>query len=240
MDEKVRGIILGTVKHSDRANVVTLYTRERGRMAVVSPVGTGRAARMRVARLQLLSVVEAEVKLKAGRELPFLSQSSPLSLWHSIYFEPSKCALVFFLSEFLNRFLREAPCDPLMWDYIYSELQRLDRMERGVGNFHLQFLLGIMETGGILPDYMGWQPGYWFDYRAGEFCSVKRLRGEGLPPEQAAYAARLLRSGRRGVGMMRLGRKERVAILEVMLGYIGTHYPGAASVSSIDILSELF
>ena len=240
MDEKIRGIVLGTVKHSDRANVVTLYTRERGRMAVVSPVGTGRAARIRAARLQLLSVVEADIKLKAGRELPLLSQSSPVILWHSIYFEPSKCALVFFLSEFLNRFLREAPSDTLIWDYIYSELERLDRMDRGVGNFHLQFLLGIMETGGILPDYMGWRPGYWFDFRAGEFCSVKPLRGDGLEPEKSAYAARLLRVGRRGVGMMKLGRKERVAILEAMLDYIGTHYPGAASVSSIDILRELF
>ncbi len=240
MDDKIHGIVLGIVKHSDRANVITLYTREQGRLAVVAPVGTGRAARMRAARLQLLSVVDAEVRRKNGRELMMLGQTSPGRIWRSIYFEPAKCGLVFFIAEFLNRFLREAPADPLMWDFIYRELERLDGEKNHVGNFHLQFLLGIMEIGGILPDPAGWEPGDWFDFRSGEFCGIGAYRIYGLPPEEASLCARLLKLGRQGIGRLRLGKKGRKEILDKMLEYISVHYPGSGSIGSLEVLRELF
>lgn len=240
MEEKVRGILLGTVKHSDRANVVTFYTRERGRMAVVSPIGTGRAARIRAARLQLLSVVEASVKMKTGRELPILGESSTFKVWHTLYFDPAKCSLVFFLSEFLNRFLRDAPADSEMWDYVYGQLQRLDNLKSGIGNFHLQFLYGVIEKGGIMPDRGSWQPGMQLDYRSGEFVEMRRSNSVGLNVEESAYAAKILRLGSRGIGRLKMGRQQRTRILRAMLDYIDMHYPGTGNLSSLEILREIF
>lgn len=240
MEETIKGILLSNIKHSDRANVITLYTREKGRVAVVSPVGTGRAARIRAARLQLLSAVEATLKVKAGRELPVLATCVPLKVWHTLYFDPVKCSILFFLSDFLGRFLREAPSEPLMWDYIISELEQLDGMDGKTGNFHLEFLLGIIEIGGILPDEAGWRRGYSFDYKGGEFVAVRGTRSEGLPPEEAAIAAKLLRIGRKGIGRVKMGKGMRAQILRKLLDYIDYHYPGTGSVSSLEVLRELF
>ena len=55
MQEKLTGIALGSVKHSDRHDIATLYTLERGRVAVAVAAGGGRRRRT---PLMPLSVVE--------------------------------------------------------------------------------------------------------------------------------------------------------------------------------------
>ena len=69
MTEKVNAIVLGTVKHSDRHNITTLYTRECGRTAVATPAGSGRTACAKRALMMPLSAVEATVGSGAGRDI---------------------------------------------------------------------------------------------------------------------------------------------------------------------------
>lgn len=236
MTETLRGIVLGVVKHSDRANVITLYTRERGREAFVVAAGTGRAAQMRSARLQLLSVVEFQSRRRPGNGLPYMSSAVPVRIWHTLYQDPVKTSLLLFMGDFLNRLLRESVSEPLMWDFITGELERLDGMERGMGNFHLEFLMGILTLAGICPDWEGWQEGAWFDMRSGEFTVWKPRHGECLVPEEAKAAARLLRAGSRALGRLRFGKRVRGRILDVMLEYSGVHYPGTGYLPSLEIL----
>ena len=78
MTEKVNAIVLGTVKHSDRHNITTLYTRECGRMAVATPAGSGRTACARRALMMPLSAVEATVGSGAGRDIGTRMPPQPL------------------------------------------------------------------------------------------------------------------------------------------------------------------
>ena len=75
--EKIRGIVIDVIKHNDRHNVVTLFTRDRGRIAFLSPVGSGKSARMRNARLLPLSVIETDVNMRQNRELQLLGAVTP-------------------------------------------------------------------------------------------------------------------------------------------------------------------
>lgn len=232
--------MLGRVRHSDRTDIITLYTRERGREAFAVAAGSGRAAQARAARLQLLSVVEFEASRKPGLEMGRMGQIASSRVWHSLYRDPEKGALVFFLSDFLNRLLRESAAEPLIWEYIIEEVGRLDRMEGGIGNFHISFLMGILPLAGIEPDWEGWREGSWFDMRTGEFTLWKPTGACHLSPEEAKSAARLLRAGSHAVGRMRIGRKMRGRILDALLAYIGVHYPGAANLGSLSILREIY
>ena len=120
--ERVTGLVIDTIRHSDRHNVVTLYTRERGRMSFLSNVGTGKAARMRNVRLRLLAVVTTDVDMRGNRDLQRLGAVMPVVLWHDLYFNPVKSSIVMFLSEFLNTFLRQSDADAAMWDFIVRSL----------------------------------------------------------------------------------------------------------------------
>ncbi len=106
MTEKITGIVLDITRHSDRLSIVTLYTRSRGRLSFLSPTGSGKAARLRQARLQPLTVIEADINFKPVAELQRLGPFSLYEVRGDIYFDPVKRLIALFLAEFLNRLLR--------------------------------------------------------------------------------------------------------------------------------------
>ncbi len=118
MTEKVNAIVLGTVKHSDRHNITTLYTRECGRMAVATPAGAGRPACAKRALMMPLSAVEATVGSGAGRDIGRLVQVSALECRRSLYFDPVKMSVGLFVAEFIGRLVRDSGADARLWDYV--------------------------------------------------------------------------------------------------------------------------
>ena len=126
--ERITGIVTDVLKHSDRHNIVTVFTRERGRMALLSSAGQGKAARVRNASLLPLSVISADVNINPGRELQFLGRFQRERLWKDLYFSPVKSAIALFLSEFLNAYVRNSGPDPHLFDFLLSAISRLDAL----------------------------------------------------------------------------------------------------------------
>lgn len=241
MTERIHGIIIGIVKHSDRHNVVTLYTRQRGRISVLSPAGTGRNAQLRASRLQLLSIIETDINFRAGRELPLLRNISLCEVWRDIYFNPSKQAQLFFTSEFMYRFCRESAADEMLWRYLVDALETLDTLStRRAAMFHISFLTGLLQPAGIRPDETNWKEGSWFDMRNGEFRPTLPMHKDVIGPQEARIAERLLTIGAKGVLRLRLGREVKNSITDMLLKYYSHHYPGAGSLNSLDVLRTLF
>ena len=60
MNESLRGVVLRTVKYNDKNAVVRVYTDTHGLLSFLLPQGQGKAARMRRALFQPLSLVEIE------------------------------------------------------------------------------------------------------------------------------------------------------------------------------------
>lgn len=180
MTEKMIAIVLDVTRHNDRMNVITLYSRSRGRLSFLSPVGSGKSGKMRQSRLQPLAVIESDINFKTSSELQRLGAFSCLTVWHDIYFNPIKQIITLFLSEFLNRLLRATMPDENLWDYIFNSLRLLDNMQKGVANFHIAFLSSLLPFAGIQPDYSLYRPGYCFDMQSGSF---KKYHEAGNKPQ---------------------------------------------------------
>lgn len=238
--EKIRGIVIDSVKHNDRHNVITLYTRERGRMSFISSTGTGKRSRMRNARLLPLSVIETEVNVKGNRDLHLLGTIYPLEVWRDLYFNPIKSAITLFLSEFLNRYLRDASPDPVTWDYILYSLRALDKATKGLANFHIWFLIGFLEMAGISPDLSDLEPGDWFDMRAGIPVANSPTHRDSLTPAETVLLPLLSRISLTNLHKFRFTGSDRRNLLERLLHYYAVHYPGLSSLKSPDILTEVF
>ncbi|MDE5869221.1 MAG: DNA repair protein RecO, partial [Muribaculaceae bacterium] len=157
--ERITGIVTDIVKHNDRHNIVRLFTRSRGMVSFLSPVGSGKSGKARNARMQLLSVVESDVNFRDTRSLQSLGAITLHKVWRDLYFNPVKSAIVMFISEFLTRYLRDASPEPLLWDYIVASIENLDTRKHGVGNFHISFLLSFLQFAGISPDMSDYETG---------------------------------------------------------------------------------
>lgn len=251
MLERIDGIVMSVIRHNDKHNVVTLYTRQHGRMAFLAPVGSSKTGRMRNATLSLMAVVSADVNIRPGKELYTLRQVNPLRIWHGIYGNPVKSSLIYFLSEFCNRLVRQYPADEKLWLFLMQSLETLETLPtKKTGNFHIAFLTRLLPIAGIEPSPEGWREGDRFDMLSGEMIGsdpmvslhvnqVKSLPNI-LDKEESRYVPLLMRINFNNMCRFRLTPEQRYRILNRLLAYYSIHLPLGGEFKTLPVLRELF
>ena len=246
MKEKITGIVLGTVRHSDRHNVTAVYTRERGRMSLLTPAGPSRSSRQAASCFQPLGIVEAQVSVNPARDLLVPSSVARATVWRTLYYDPRKMTVAMFLSEFLGRLLKESPAEPPLWDFIMRSVALFDEMDDDtmIANFHISFLIGLMGLTGIFPDLEGYSPGMEFDMKSGRtvlpFSLQGGIRGQRIDAVHTSFIPVLARMNYANSRRFRFNGRERSEILDHLLRYYGCHFPGCDRLKSLEVLRELF
>ena len=240
MAEKIIGIVLNVRKYNDRNVIVTLYTRERGRLSFISPMGSGKGSNARRAQLQPLGIITTEFNYKEANELQRLGSISSSELPGDIYFDPVKRAQAIFVSEFLYKLLNATMPDARLYDFISDSIKYLDRMQEGVADFHIPFLVAILRYSGIQPDVSGWKEGYVFDFAAGGYVPEFEAKGPFLRGEEAKAAGIVCRITFGNIKSLRLTSANRRQILYGLLNYYSYHFPGLGNMKSPDVLREIF
>jgi len=165
MRTKITGIVLSIVRHSDKHNVVSIYTPTHGRITCLAPAG---GTRSKLPRLMLLSTIDTEINITPTKEMYQLRSYSFAELRPSLYTDPMKMTLAMFLADFLNHLLRETQPDAGIWKFIQGSLSLLDVAPLSP-NFHLVFISAIAPFVGIQPDLENCNTSNWFDLRAGRY-----------------------------------------------------------------------
>ncbi len=240
MYEKLKGVVLNTVRYSDKHNIVHIYTDGHGLMSFAVPQGKTAAARMRNAMLMPLSLVDLEAGLRNGRDLSLLREvrrNYPLA---TIYSDPVKNAIALFISELLAHVIQEPEGNEYLFSYIEQSVQLLEQMPDHVANFHICFLYHLGAHLDIQPNVESYRKGYWFDMSDGVFVP-QSVRGHALLQPQEAQVIHLLsRMTFSNMGVFRFNRDERNRMLDVIISYYRLHNAAIGTLRSPDILKQLF
>ena len=240
MYEKLRGIVLNTVRYSDKHNIVHIYTDGRGLMSFAVPQGKTHAARMRNALLMPLSLVDIEAGVHSGRDLAQLREvrrNFPLA---TLYSDPVKNAIALFISELLTHVIQEPEGNSYLFRYIEQAVQLLEQLPGQVANFHICFLYHLGAHLGIQPNIESYRSGYWFDMTDGVFVPAA-VRGHALlEPREAQVINLLSRMTFSNMGVYRFSREERNQVLDVIISYYRLHNAAIGTLRSPDILKQLF
>ena len=240
MYEKLRGIVLNTIRYSDKHNIVHIYTDGRGLMSFAVPQGKTAASRMRNALLMPLSLIDLEAATRNGRDLAMLREvrrNYPLA---TLYSDPVKNAIALFISELLAHVIQEPEGNMPLFNYIEQSVRLLEEMPAQVANFHICFLYHLGAHLGIQPNIESYHHGYWFDMTEGVFTPAA-VRGHALLPPQEAQVIHLLsRMTFSNMGYFRFNREERNQVLDVIINYYRLHNAAIGTLRSPDILKQLF
>lgn len=240
MTEKITGIVLNIRKYNDRNCIVTLFTRSRGRVAFISPIGSGKASNSRKAKLQPLSVVSTDLNFKPSAELQRLGAVALEIVWSDLYFHPVKRVMTLFLSEFLDKLLIAAMPDPGLFDFLFDSLRFLDRSKQHAADFHIPFLVSLLSFTGIQPDVSGYRPGMVFDFNSGTFMWPEKSEGPSIEPSLSGNVKNIARINFSNIKRLRLTNANRRQILYGLLNYYSFHFPGLGSLKSPEVLREIF
>ena len=240
MYEKLKGIVLNTIRYSDKHNIVHIYTDGRGLMSFAVPLGKTQAARMRNAMLMPLSLIDLEASVRSGRDLSMLREvrrNYPLA---TLYSNPVKNAIALFISELLTHVIQEPEGNVYLFSYIEQSVKLLEELPGQIANFHICFLYHLGAHLGIQPNVESYRKGYWFDMTDGVFVPTA-VRGHALLQPQEAQVIHLLSRMTFGnMGVFRFNREERNRMLDVIIGYYRLHNAAIGTLRSPDILKQLF
>ena len=240
MTEKIKGIVLNLRKYNDRNIIVTLYTREKGKLTFISPLGSGKAANARRARLQPLAIIETELNYKPAAELQRLGSITSSEIFSDLYFNSAKRAVTLFISEFLYKLLNATMPDTGLFDFLVHSFLLFDKMESEIANFHIPFLVSLLSFSGIQPDISGFREGYLFEFSSGSFVPQTEAHGPCLEGEEARAVLFIARLNFSNMKCLRLNSVNRRQILYGILNYFSYHFPGLGSMKSPEILKEIF
>ena len=240
MYEKLRGVVLNTIRYSDKHNIVHIYTDGRGLMSFAVPLGKTQAARMRNALLMPLSLVDLEASVRPGRDLAVLREihrNFPLA---TIYSDPVKNAISLFISELLAHVIQEPEGNDPLFRYIEQAVQLLEQLPDHVANFHICFLYHLGAHLGIQPNVESHHDGYWFDMTDGVFVPAAVGGHMNLQPSEAQVIHLLSRMTFSNMAVFRFNREERNRVLDVIISYYRLHNAAIGTLRSPDILKQLF
>ena len=239
MQIKTAGIVLHSLKYSDSATIVTIYTQQFGRVSYMVYGVNKKKAICRPALLQPLSIVELDVAHVPGKEIQHIKEIRTTIPFVEIPFEPVKNSIALFLSEVLFRTLRQSEPDEELFSFLEKSIQLLDCCEQGVANFHLVFLLKLTRYLGCAPNSEKETNGY-FDLINGLFLQQRPLHSHYLLPEVSKDFLTLLNLDYQNLDSLVFSRKRRVELLEGIVEYYRLHVPDFNGLHSLEVLQHLF
>lgn len=253
MLEKIRGIVLKTIKYGDSSLIVDVFTESHGRMSFITAISHARHSSSHVF-WRVLNQVEFSADV---RSVAKLTRPKDVRLYYnytSLPYDPVKSSLALFVADFLCGVLRGNIDNALLYKYSEMSLRWLDMCDdasnnKGVSNFHLVFLMRVTRFLGIYPNLDGSSDIFdrrrdvrnmYFDLLAGEYTYSLPSHRHFLMPDEACKMPLLFRMDYGTMRVVRFKRKQRVRCLEVLLEYYRLHVPQFPVLKSLDVLAELF
>ena len=148
---RTEAIVLRAMKYRETSQIVTLFTREKGKMAVLA-----KGARLLKSRfgssLQPMSYTEVVFYYKPTRGLQTLSESAHFQFFHGISRNLEKISIGLRIVELIYALMPEEQQHPQVFNLLVEVLARLDEADAHAINLlpYFQMRLGMML--GFAPD----------------------------------------------------------------------------------------
>jgi len=243
--ETLHIVTLRRTRYNDRNSIVTAWSREKGRVALLVAEGAGRGAVRSRALMMVPSLVECVVSIKPGHDIMPVSSPVASAQLTSLRVHPIKGMIATVIADILDNALREGAGgpDPTMSDFIEVSLKALDTLEsdRAIANFLLYFIYSLARCLGIEPDVSTYRQGAVFDMLDGVFRLSPPLHPHYIEPHEAEMVITLSRLTLPLLGYVKIKRADRNKALDMMINYLSLHSAApSAGLKSLEVMRSLF
>jgi len=240
MQVKTTGVILHQVRYADTTSIVSIYTREFGRMSYFVRGANKKKSACRPALLQPLSVVEIEAVHSPKRTIHTIREMRVAIPFYEIPFDQVKIALALFIAEILHKTLKHSENDDDLYNFIEDSIRELDACNEGLGNFHLVFMMQLSHHLGFAPNMENPLQAEYFDLLNGIFIHQAPSHIHFLNPETTNTFKTLMTLDYSNLKTMKLNRSERSELLDRLVEYYQLHLSDFNPIASLDILHKLW
>jgi DNA repair protein RecO (recombination protein O) len=217
-----------------------MFTEDFGRVAYLVYNHARKGCKVPRSVLSPLAILNIEAEHFNNREIHRLKEARIDCILTQLFLNPSKNAIVLFLSEVLYRILQEKEPNRKLFNYLYNCIHRLNIIEEGTGNFHLAFLFKLSSYLGINPNKENYKSGSFFDLQNGIFTDTAPYHNHYLNREDSIVFARLLKMNFENMSVFVFSRQEKADILRHIISYYRIHLSDFPEIKSLDVMQNLF
>ena len=229
MLHKTRGIVLNFVKYRETSIVTRIYTEDFGLQSYIvnSVRGSQRKSRSKISFFQPLTQLDLVVYYRKNAGLNRISDIRCPEPYQSIPYDVLKSSIAMFVTEALNKSLKEEEGNAELFSFIQQSLLVFDNMAEGYENFHLQFMLKLSR-------YLGFMPQSARDF----FVQVYEFVGKPtITDEEEQLLSQLLEN--RYTDHVVVSRAIRQLLLDDLIKLYQLHVASFGEFKSVEVLREV-
>lgn len=228
MLQKTRGIALSYIRYRETSIISRVYTEEFGLQSyIVNSVRTAKSKNNRIALFQPLTLLDMVVYYKNDRDLHRISEVKTIYPFQSLPFEVAKSTIGMFITEMLNKVLKEEAGSPVLFRFLIDSILFLEAAQSNFENFHLAFLLKLSFFLGFGPEGVR------------EFEDQLRENSYAFLPDDDMEVA-LNTMVRQPLGTpIQLTRSARNELLDALVAFYQIHVDSVGEVKSLPVLREV-
>lgn len=218
---KTRGIVFRFTRFRETSIVVTLFTEMFGVQAyIVNGVRSSQPSAGKMALYQPLTLLDLVVYHREHANLHRVKEIKCLYPYRTLGTDIVKSTLGIFISEVLNKTVKEEIHSEDVFEFILSSLLALDHLDSGYENFHLIFLLKLSR-------FLGF----------GAYSSREVLGHRVLDERETLVLDKLVEAEYDTTVAMTID--QRRILLETLIRFYAEHIDNLGEMKSVQVLREV-
>jgi DNA repair protein RecO (recombination protein O) len=218
MLHKTRGIVLGHINYKETSIIARIYTEEFGLRSYIVNGAKGSRKSNKMAYFQVLSILNMVVYENEKKDIQRISEMKLDYPFQSIPFHHTKSIIALFISELLQKCLREESANLKKFSFLIDEIRHFDEMKEAIEEFHILFMLKLAY-------FLGFAPSSANDF---EHAEIRRKPGVEKLIRQLLESHQLPKNG-----------YERSLVLEALIQYYQYHIDNFGIFKSIKVLRDV-
>jgi len=242
MIHSTKGIVLRTVAYSETSIIAQLYTELFGLQSyLINGVRSGKKSALKGNLFQPAAILELEVYHNEQKNLQRIKEARWHYIYHQIFFNIPKNTVALFITELLQKAIRQPEQNTDLYNFIEDAYMHLDNADaRVTASYPLFFALHLTSFLGfhINDDYSSEKT--LFDLREGEFIKEPPLHPHYLDRDASAGVSGLLKVRLpEELRQIQLPVEKRRSLLEYVIQFYQLHVQDFGSMKSLPILREI-
>jgi DNA repair protein RecO (recombination protein O) len=220
MIHKTRGIVFRFTRYGETSIIVTIFTEAFGIQSYIVNGVRSKSAKNKIALYQPLTLLNLVVYHRENANLERIKEISCFHPYQSLTVDIKKSTIAMFITELLNKSVREESHAGNLFEFVIDALMRMDALNSNVENTHLIFMIQLSR-------YLGFGPQFANEVLGGRVTDEKT---ELVLQEMLAtdFENDLLVTG-----------EQRRKILELLLKFYGEHLENFGELKSVQVLREV-
>jgi DNA repair protein RecO (recombination protein O) len=152
MIEKAEAIVLRSKKYGDTSKIITLYTKEFGKISVIAKGSRSRNNKFG-GSLEPISHISIVFYKYANRDLQYISQSSIIDFFPSVHNDFSKMMIVIAILEIVNNVIHSEEQNKDFFNLILNTIRSIEKSDSNYNRFLLYFQVHLANIFGFQPNF---------------------------------------------------------------------------------------